>query len=57
MHPGGKFPLVNINSVLGVVTCVGKLSLVLEYAEEAVDTGTMECIKDRSIGILALRIE
>jgi NRPS condensation-like uncharacterized protein len=52
MHPGGAFPLVNINLVLGAVTCAGKLSLVFEYAEEAVDTSTMAEIKDRAMELL-----
>ena len=49
MHPGGAFPLVNVNLVLGAVTCAGVLSLVVEYAEEAVDTRTMENIKDKAM--------
>ena len=52
MHPGGAFPLVNVNLVLGAVTCSGKLSLVLEYAEQAVDTETMEQIKDKAMAFL-----
>ncbi|NIQ91862.1 MAG: hypothetical protein GWN93_23890, partial [Deltaproteobacteria bacterium] len=40
MQPGGAFPLANVNLVLGAVTCSGKLSLIVEYAEEAVDTST-----------------
>jgi hypothetical protein len=35
------FPLVHVDMVYGAVTCAGKLGLVLEYAEEAVDTATM----------------
>ena len=53
MHPGGAFPLVNVNLVLGAVTCSGKLSLVLEYAEEAVDSSTMEKISAQAMGFLA----
>ena len=52
MHPGGAFPLVNVNLVLGAVTCSGKLSLVLEYAEEAVKTEIMERIKDLALEFL-----
>jgi NRPS condensation-like uncharacterized protein len=48
MQPGGAVPLSNVNLVLGAVTCAGKLSLVVEYAEEAVDTATMERIKDKA---------
>ncbi len=44
MHPGGAFPLVMVNLVVGAVTCAGKLSLVVEYAEERMDTKTAEKI-------------
>jgi hypothetical protein len=49
MQPGGAFPLANVGLVLGAVTCAGKLSLVAEYAEQAVDTGTMGKIKDEAM--------
>jgi NRPS condensation-like uncharacterized protein len=52
MQPGGAFPLSHVNLVLGAVTCSGKLSLVVEYAEEAVDTQTMEKIKDKAMEFL-----
>lgn len=52
MHPGGGFPLATVNLVLGAVTCAGKLSLVVEYAEQAVDTGTMRKIKDTAMECL-----
>jgi hypothetical protein len=52
MQPGGAFPLSHVNLVLGAVTCSGKLSLVVEYAEEAVDTDTMARIKDKAMGYL-----
>lgn len=52
MHPGGAFPLVNVNLVLGAVTCSGKLSLVMEYAEQAVDTQTMERVRDKAMALL-----
>jgi len=52
MQPGGAFPLVHVNMVIGAVTCSGKLSLVVEYAEEAVDSGTMEKIKDQAMEYL-----
>ncbi len=52
MQPGGAFPLAHVNLVLGAVTCSGKLSLVVEYAEEAVDTQTMEKIKDKAMEFL-----
>jgi NRPS condensation-like uncharacterized protein len=52
MQPGGAFPLVHVDMVIGAVTCSDKLSLVLEYAEEAVDTGTMYRIKNKAMDFL-----
>ena len=52
MQPGGAVPLTNVNLVLGAVTCSGKLSLIVEYAEEAVDTATIETIKDKAMEFL-----
>ena len=52
MQPGGAIPLSNVNLVVGAVTCSGKLSLIVEYAEEAVDTATMEKIKDKALEFL-----
>jgi hypothetical protein len=54
MQPGGAFPLVNVNLVVGAVTCSGKLSLVVEYAEEANDSSTMEKIKEKALELLFL---
>ena len=55
MQPGGGIPLANANLVLGAVTCSGKLSMVVEYAEEAVGTATMEQIKDKAMEYLHAR--
>jgi len=52
MQPGGAFPLAQVNMVIGVVTCSGKLSLVIEYAEQAVDAQTMARIKDKALELL-----
>ena len=52
MKPGGAFPLVNFNLVLGAVTCAGKLSLLVEFVEENVDIRTMEEIKDMALAFL-----
>lgn len=52
IQPGGGIPLVHANLVLGAATCSGKLSLVVEYAEEAVSTQTMRKIKDRAMAFL-----
>ena len=38
--------------VIGAVTAVGKLSLVIEYAEEAVDTATMKKVKAKAMELL-----
>jgi NRPS condensation-like uncharacterized protein len=54
MQPGGGIPLANVNMVLGAVTCSGNLSLVVEFAEEAVDTGTMEEARDKALEFLLL---
>jgi NRPS condensation-like uncharacterized protein len=52
MQPGGGIPLANVNMVLGAVTCSGKLSLIVEYAEQAVDPATMEKTKDKALEYL-----
>jgi NRPS condensation-like uncharacterized protein len=52
LQPGGGFPLPNVNLVIGAATCSGKLSLIIEYAEQAVDTGTVEKIKDKAMEFL-----
>jgi hypothetical protein len=52
--PGGAFPLAQVNLVLGAVTCSGKLSLIVSYAEEAVDTETMTRIKDKAMEYLQI---
>jgi hypothetical protein len=44
--------LANVNLVLGAVTCSGKLGLIVEYAEEAVDAATVESVKDAALGYL-----
>jgi NRPS condensation-like uncharacterized protein len=52
MQPGGGIPLANVNLVVGAVTCSGKLSIVVEYTKEAIDTETVEKIKDTAMGFL-----
>jgi hypothetical protein len=52
MKPGGGFPLVNFNLVLGAVTCAGKLSLVIEFVEDNVAVKAMEKIRDRALEFL-----
>ncbi|MFX0212284.1 MAG: hypothetical protein ACFFDT_40300, partial [Candidatus Hodarchaeota archaeon] len=52
MNPGGMFPLTIVSLVVGAVTCAGKLSLLLEYVEETVNTKTMEKIKTKAMDFL-----
>jgi len=52
MQPGGGFPLSTVNLVLGALTCAGKFSLVMEYAEQAVDTETAAKIRDAAMEFL-----
>lgn len=52
MQPGGAFPLVHVDMVIGAVTSAGKLSLIVEYAEEAVDNLTMNKVKDQALSLL-----
>jgi hypothetical protein len=35
-----------------VATCAGKLSLVIEYAEESVDTATMKQVRAKALDFL-----
>jgi hypothetical protein len=41
--------LASVNLVLGVVTCSEKLSLVIEYVEDNIDSGTMKRIKEKAM--------
>jgi NRPS condensation-like uncharacterized protein len=52
MQPGGAFPLVHVDMVLGAVTAAGRLSLVIEYTEEAIDSKAMEEIKAKAMEFL-----
>jgi hypothetical protein len=53
IQPGGGFPLATVNLVLGVVTCAGRLSLVMEYAETAEKARpSMPQVKDTAIEFL-----
>ncbi|WP_455139301.1 condensation domain-containing protein [Candidatus Hodarchaeum mangrovi] len=52
MNPGGMFPLALVDLVIGAVTCSEKLSLLLEYVEETVDTITIEKIKEKAMELL-----
>jgi hypothetical protein len=52
MKPGGAFPVVTFNLVVGAVTCAGKLSLVLEWAEDNVSTEAMREISAQALEFL-----
>ena len=52
MNPGGLFPLALVNLVVGVVTCSGKLSLLIEYAEKTIDSATVDKIKEKALTFL-----
>ena len=52
MKPGAGFPLVQVNLVLGAVTCAGKLSLVLEFVEDNITPATVEEIEHRAMEFL-----
>ncbi|HKJ28197.1 MAG TPA: condensation domain-containing protein [Anaerolineales bacterium] len=53
-QPGGGIPLANANLVIGVVTFAGKLSLIVEYAPEAIAPSTVEAIKAKALGFLGV---
>jgi len=52
MNPGGAYPLTFVNILAGAVTCSGKLSLMLEYATERIQTEIVIEIKDELLSIL-----
>jgi hypothetical protein len=52
LNPGGAFPLANVKLVVGAVTCAGKLSLIVEHAEEALDVATVREITDQAMEFL-----
>jgi hypothetical protein len=52
MKPGGAFPMANANLVLGAVTCSDKLSLLIEYVADNVDSATMEKINEVAMDFL-----
>ncbi|MFX1537867.1 MAG: condensation domain-containing protein [Promethearchaeota archaeon] len=52
MNPGVAFPISTVNFNLGAVTCVGKLSLLIEYTGEIINTETIEKIKEKALEFL-----
>ena len=49
LQPGAAYPLTQVELVIGAVTCAGKLSLVMEFAETGNRTSTMIEVRDRAI--------
>ena len=54
LKPGGAYPLVFVNLLAGVVTCSGKLSLVVEYDEGRIDSETVSKICDQTLSYLGV---
>jgi len=52
MNPGGLFPLALVNLVVGAVTCARKLSLLIEYEKESIDSATIEKIEEKALKFL-----
>ena len=52
MQPGGGFPLTTVNLVIGVVTCSNRMSLIMEFAEEQLDSETAQKIKNMAMEFL-----
>jgi hypothetical protein len=52
LNPGGAYPLSMVNLVVGAVTYAGKLSLVLEFAQERLDMETADAIKNQAVKFL-----
>lgn len=57
MQPGGAFPLVHVDMITGAVTCSGKLSLMIEFTEEAVDIATMKKVQKKAVELLLKKQE
>ncbi|UCG03338.1 MAG: hypothetical protein JSW11_04975 [Candidatus Heimdallarchaeota archaeon] len=51
-NPGAGFPLVTVTFNLGAVTCAGKLSVLIEYAEGTIESTTLEKIKEKALDFL-----
>lgn len=52
MQPGGGFPLTTVNLVIGVVTCSGKMSIIMEFTEDQLDSETAQKIKKMALEFL-----
>lgn len=45
MQPGVGFPLTTVDLVISIVTCSGNMSIIMDYAEEQLDSETAHKIK------------
>ena len=52
IHPGGAFPLSNVNVVIGAVTCSGKLTLVFEYEGNTLSSDKVDKINEKAMRFL-----
>lgn len=53
LQPGGGFPLVTVNLVLGAVTCAGRLSCVLEYVDDNLTSAQASAVQRQALGYLS----
>ena len=49
LQPGAAYPLSQVELVIGAVTCAGKLSLVMEFADDGQRMATMRGVRDRAV--------
>ena len=53
IHPGGAFPLSNVNLVIGAVTCSGKLTLIVEYEGKTMSNDIVDEVKEKAMRFLS----
>jgi hypothetical protein len=52
LQPGAAYPLSQVELVVGAVTCAGKLSLVMEFADDGQRKSKMKDVRDRAVELL-----
>jgi len=52
LQPGAAYPLSQAELVVGAVTCSGKLSLVMEFADDGKRIAAMKGVRDKAIELL-----
>ncbi len=52
LHPGAAYPLSQVVLVIGAVTCAGKLSLVMEFADDGQRPAMMRGVQDIAVELL-----